>query len=336
MAANAEDILAAAAPEELVKKVGATSVIWEWFGFRVSDTKQEDIICKVCRASVTARQGNTSNLFYHLRTKHVVEYEASQRRQRDIGGKRAHPSEEIGKTKAKQQSIAQAFSKGTPYDRKNKRWIDITRSITTHLCRDMVPFQVVERQGFKDMVKTLDQRYDIPSRKYFAEVEMPHLHEEVRGRVEQELRQVKHYATTTDLWSSRTMDPYLSLTVHYITDEWKLHSKCLQTSYFPDDHTGTLIAQGLREALESWGLDERLQACITTDNGANVVKATDLNDWTRLQCFGHRLHLAIGKVIFLVCLKYEAITVMKKVKLTNDKLNINISYVMPNISFIFS
>lgn len=34
--------------------------------------------------------------------------------------------------------------------------------------------------------------------------------------------------------------------------------------------------------------------CITTDNGANIVKAASLNNWTRLQCFGHRLHLAIG------------------------------------------
>ncbi|XP_061584717.1 E3 SUMO-protein ligase ZBED1-like [Cololabis saira] len=33
--------------------------------------------------------------------------------------------------------------------------------------------------------------------------------------------------------------------------------------------------------------------CITTDSGANIVKAASLNNWTRLQCFGHRLHLAI-------------------------------------------
>ncbi|XP_056433869.1 E3 SUMO-protein ligase ZBED1-like [Gadus chalcogrammus] len=58
---------------------------------------------------------------------------------------------------------------------------------------------------------------------------------------------------------------------------------------------GDAIAQGLRESLESWGLKEESQVCITTDNGANVVKAVALNDWTRLQCFGHRLHLAIER-----------------------------------------
>ena len=33
----------------------------------------------------------------------------------------------------------------------------------------------------------------------------------------------------------------------------------------------------------------------TTDNGTNVIKAMELNQWTRLRCFGHRLHLVIGK-----------------------------------------
>ncbi len=44
------------------------------------------------------------------------------------------------------------------------------------------------------------------------------------------------------------------------------------------------------------GFKEERQVCITTDNGTNVVKAASLNDWTRLQCFGHRLHLAIGRL----------------------------------------
>ncbi|XP_060764691.1 E3 SUMO-protein ligase ZBED1-like [Neoarius graeffei] len=97
----------------------------------------------------------------------------------------------------------------------------------------------------------------------------------------------------TDLWSSRTMEPYLSLTVHYIDEDFQIKNRCLQTSFFPQDHTGEAIAQGLEEALASWSLQEERLVCITTDSGANIVKAASLNQWTRLQCFGHRLHLAI-------------------------------------------
>ncbi|XP_019900657.1 zinc finger BED domain-containing protein 1-like [Esox lucius] len=35
--------------------------------------------------------------------------------------------------------------------------------------------------------------------------------------------------------------------------------------------------------------------CMTTDSGANVVSALRVNSWTRLPCYGHRLHIAIEK-----------------------------------------
>ncbi|XP_034040262.1 zinc finger BED domain-containing protein 1-like [Thalassophryne amazonica] len=161
----------------------------------------------------------------------------------------------------------------------------------------MVPFQTVERRGFKTMIGAIEPRYELPSRKYFTETEMPRLYSELREKVERELCGLKYFATTADLWSSRTMDPFLSLTIHYIRDDWNLGSRCLQLSYSPTEHTAEEIAQGLKDTLESWGFKEESQVCITTDNGANVVKAASLNDWTRLQCFGHRLHLAIEKSV---------------------------------------
>lgn len=114
------------------------------------------------------------------------------------------------------------------------------------------------------------------------------MYQTCRKKVAAELKSVKHFAATSDLWSSRMMEPYLSLTLHYIDDEWKLHNRCLETAYFPVDHTSEMIAQGLRDMLSAWELTEETLL-------ANVVKAAQLNRWTRQQCFGHRLHLAIGK-----------------------------------------
>ncbi|KAL7824411.1 hypothetical protein SRHO_G00294770 [Serrasalmus rhombeus] len=65
-------------------------------------------------------------------------------------------------------------------------------------------------------------------------------------------------------------------------------------SYFPQDHTGEHIAEALQDALTSWKLNLTALVAITTDNRAKVVKAVQLNSWMRMQCFGHRLHLAIG------------------------------------------
>nr|XP_054594588.1 uncharacterized protein LOC129162111 [Nothobranchius furzeri] len=89
----------------------------------------------------------------------------------------------------------------------------------------------------------------------------------------------------------------MSLTIHYVDKDWKLKNKCLETSFFPEDHTGENIAKGLKEFLSSWNLQEEKQVCVATDSGANVVKAVALNNRTRLSCFGHRLRTAIERSV---------------------------------------
>ena len=42
----------------------------------------------------------------------------------------------------------------------------MTNAIIIHLAKDMVPFRTVEKDGFRDMIKTLDPRYVILTRKY--------------------------------------------------------------------------------------------------------------------------------------------------------------------------
>ena len=74
-----------------------------------------------------------------------------------------------------------------------------------------------------------------------------------------------------------------------------MESACLQTRYFLQDHTGEHIAEALQDALSNWKLEEKRLVAITTDNGSNVVKAAQLLKWLRMQCFGPRLHLAIGE-----------------------------------------
>lgn len=198
--------------------------------------------------------------------------------------------------KPQSKTIEQAFACGTPYNRDSRRWQEITEAIATYICKDMVPIYTVEKQGFRALMKKLDSRYTMPSRKHFTQVELPRLYHECRAKVEGEIHQVAFYAMTTDMWTSRTTHPYMSLTVHFIQD-WTLCSRCLQTGYFPDDDTGEMIARGLKEALASWELREDHLVCVTTDNATNNILALQLNEWTHLQCFGHRLHLAIGECL---------------------------------------
>ncbi|XP_014187161.1 E3 SUMO-protein ligase ZBED1, partial [Haplochromis burtoni] len=196
-----------------------------------------------------------------------------------------------------QQTIDVALNSCTPYDKSNKRWGELTNAVTHCLARDMMPIQSVEIEDFKKMLKMLDPRYKLPTKKYFSKVALPALYEEIRTEVSNALSSVEFFASTTDMWSSRTSDPYMSLTIHYVDKDWKLQNKCLETCFFPEDHTGENIARVLKEFLSSWNLQEEKQMCVTTDNGANIVKAVALNNWTRLSCFGHCLHIAIERSV---------------------------------------
>ena len=138
--------------------------------------------------------------------------------------------------------------------------------------------------------------YGLPSRKYFTEEALPWLYTATRERVADKLASVSYFSTTVDLWSSRTLKPYLRLSVHYINEDWKLKNVCLQMSYVPDDHTGEVIAPGLKDSLASWKMSEDWQVCMTTDSWSNIIKALCLNNWTGLQCLGTGfIHLASGK-----------------------------------------
>ncbi len=134
--------------------------------------------------------------------------------------------------RGEQKSIIQAFVSCTPYERSSKMHKEITDAVMYHLCKDMVPANIVSKAGFQKMIQSLDKRYQLPSRSYFSRVAIPEMYSKCKASVELELKQVKYYATTSDMWSSRTSEPYLSLTVHFINDDFdacKHHTSLMTT-----------------------------------------------------------------------------------------------------------
>ncbi len=127
--------------EELVPKKNLTSVIWKWFGFSPIDTAQTTVICKCCNDKIRTSDGNTTNLFNHLKRKHLKEYADSQivrGPHTSASGTTTQPEA----TRLKQTTLMKgAFEKGTPYDRTSKRWKDVTDAVTFYLAKDMIPIK---------------------------------------------------------------------------------------------------------------------------------------------------------------------------------------------------
>ena len=111
---------------------------------------------------------------------------------------------------------------------------------------------------------------------------LPKLYDVMRDKVLTKLKDVQHFAFTTDMWSSRGMTPYLGYTVHFIDNSWKLQQINLGTRFVSNDHTAETIGQAMQDMLEQWKLDPNKQVCITTDNGTNMKKAVQDLGWSHL------------------------------------------------------
>ena len=67
------------------------------------------------------------------------------------------------------------------------------------------------------MLRNLDPQYELPNRKYFSKKAVPAVYSETRADVQSLVSGADFYSLTTDMWSARNMDPYMSLTFHTIT-----------------------------------------------------------------------------------------------------------------------
>ena len=105
---------------------------------------------------------------------------------------------------------------------------------------------------------------------------------------------------TTNLWTSASGDPYITLTCNFIDSNWKIKGYCLQTHYLPKDHTAVNISEVLSETLQQWKPEENRLVGITTDSGSNIKAACG---WARRSCIVHNLNLAVNKGLNDSCIQ---------------------------------
>ena len=134
------------------------SKVWAHFGFYCigngTTLDKEFAICKNSLAKVKCT-GNTTNMHSHL-VRHHPELAVEERTVSDANAN----------VSVSQPAINTVFKVTLPSA--SPRSASITKSIACFICKDLRPYSVVENEGFRRMLHTLEPRYDIPCRKYFA------------------------------------------------------------------------------------------------------------------------------------------------------------------------
>ncbi|KAK0136917.1 Zinc finger BED domain-containing protein 1 [Merluccius polli] len=72
---------------------------------------------------------------------------------------------------------------------------------------------------------------------------------------------------------------------------------CLETLYFPEDHTAEHITEMMENMLQDWKIKKQSLSGITTNNASNMKKAFENFPCVWFSCFGYNLNLAISKVL---------------------------------------
>lgn len=256
--------------------------MWEYF-VEVSPGKAQCNICDkiISMGSATSSGKNTTNLWSHL--KHV------------------HPeaSEEAKKKKdtkdPSQPSVSQLFDKKTEWKNTDPRSVRIDAAVTEMIAVDNQPFSVVSDIGFKRLVTLMEPRYRIKDEKFYRTKMLDETYSRVLTKVKSLVKQDKapFMAFTTDCWSGTT-ESLMSLTGHFISEDWSRMQVMLNVKPMTGSHTGSYIQETFLKMLEDWDIAPERVVLVLRDGGANMVKGMTLAELPHVSCTAHTLQLIIN------------------------------------------
>jgi len=118
---------------ELIPKKGMKSEVWHHFGLRHEDGIVVDInkpLCKLCLLNVCAKDGNTTNLYAHLKNKYPDVYDITKIKQS------SEPKRRTSHRDSEQPTIQDSFLRGQKLPTNEREHKRLTRSITYRLAKD--------------------------------------------------------------------------------------------------------------------------------------------------------------------------------------------------------
>lgn len=263
------------------------------------------ILCLICKDKLKYT-GGTSNMNKHLRTRHPLEFAEM------IEETTQESVEKLPRTPATvQPTLMQTINKTQAYKDDSSKKQELDQLVVRMIVKDLQPLSVVENDGFRKLVHGLNPKYELPSRRVVARTLLPSLYNDEVQRVSDQLSEAKYVSLTTDLWTSRKTQGFITVTTHFISPEWELKSMVLETPRMSKSHTAENIAEEISRVCNKWNIKEKV-CSVVTDNAANMSSAiTHHLKLRHLPCFAHTLNLVVSDAI-----KHAAsiTTIVEKVK----------------------
>ena len=102
--------------------------------------------------------------------------------------------------------------------------------------KDVFPLSFVTGPGLLYLCSLLNPAFKVPTTPVVRS-QVKKLYTDLKPVIIKELEK-EHISLSTDLWTSIAHIPFLGLTGHYITAEWRMENVLLGCRKFDDKHTG--------------------------------------------------------------------------------------------------
>lgn len=282
------------------------SFVWSYFTVYESDKKTAK--CDLC-GQICCYKSTVSNLKKHITSKHPTvniqkrqpENQPEQSASLHVDIPEATPStstttsthtEDIQgpSTKTISQTSILSFAPPKKLTEQKKKRIDnlLLRLFT----QDYQPFSIVEDKGFRKFIQELNPSYQLPNRKMISQSLIPAEYEKCMTVVRSVLHSAQSFCLTTDTWTSKNVESYIAVTVHFI-QSFKVKSVLLSCEKLTGSHTSENLGNAIRKITDKFGLSRKILVCVT-DNAANIVSAVkDFLKWRHFPCLAHTINLIV-------------------------------------------
>ena len=251
-----------------------TSLIWR-FMERISPDKA---VCQLCQKEFNYI-GSTSNMRKHLKFSHSQEY-----------------SKGLSKG-ALSWNPPNALSSSVTAKSKTCMSGGVTKRLDTMVLMavgNLYPcsLDLIESEGFLKFMYAINPNFLVPNKKTLEETILK-LHRKYADVVQKQIEQAPGISISSEIWTYRDRQKYLTVTGHFVSDVWELQSVVLKTvSLDSSTDLNASIGNKLKQVFEEWNFLEKVK-CIVSDNNENFSSAVRLMNKPYLQCIAKSLDLMI-------------------------------------------
>ncbi|CAJ0927993.1 unnamed protein product [Ranitomeya imitator] len=171
-----------------------------------------------------------------------------------------------------------------------------TKAVADFIVRDLMPVEIIEGEGFVQMLSILDPNYKLPAASFLAHTILQEMHLQAKMKVVDLVKNLLDCSVSLDLWKHSGSLSYLTLTIHYVNDAFESKNMVLTSRVVSEDLSEESLKSVLQDVTEEWGIRENTFFAVGLNSPSVKIAASKVG-WKSLPCVGQVLKNCIEAIL---------------------------------------